>query len=346
MTALSGCAVTDLSTEMSPARVPDRHPIARYCIRRLLLGVATVFVISILVFGATSVLPGDAARAILGRNATPEALTEIRARLDLGRPAIQQYLDWLGGILHGDLGESASGNLSGSHGASVWALISRPLMNSLILAGLALAFVVPLGVVLGVAAARSGGGKLDRVLSLGAVAVIAVPEFVLGAVLVIVFASWLGWLPAVSLPPIGASPLQDPKILVLPLATLVAASLAQVMRMVRAGMLDALSAPYVEAARLYGLTDRRVNFQYALRNAIAPTIQVVALTAQWLIGGIIITEVVFAYPGLGQQLSQAVAVRDIPYVQSVALLIAAFYVLLNVAADVAVVVLVPKARPT
>lgn len=312
----------------------------------MLAGVVTLFVISVLIFIATTILPGDVARAILGRNATPDAVEEIRARLRLDRPPIEQYTDWLGGILRGDLGESASGTLTGSSGASVWDLIARPLANSLILAALALLALVPLGVVLGVAAARSNGGPIDRLLSFGSIAAIAVPEFVTAAVLIFLFAGWLGWLPAVSLPPIGASPLDDPAILILPLLTLLAASLAQVMRMVRAGMLDALSAPYVEVARLYGLSERRVELQYALRNALAPSIQVVALTAQWLIGGIIITETIFAYPGIGQQLGQAVAVRDVPFVQSVALLIASFYVFVNIAADIAVVLLVPRIRPS
>lgn len=323
-----------------------QHPLLRYISRRAIAGVFTLWVISVLIFAATSVLPGDVARAILGRNATPEAVEEIRVRLQLDRSPFERYSDWLGGILRGDLGESASGVLTGSTATSIWDLSARPLLNSLILAGLALIILVPLGVVLGVAAAKSDGGPLDRLLSIGSIAAVAVPEFVTAAALVLVFAGRLRWLPPVSLPPIGGTPLDDPKILILPLLTLMAAALAQVLRMVRAGMLDSLSTSYVEVAHLFGLSDRRIEYQYALRNALAPTVQVVALTAQWLIGGIIITETIFGYPGIGQQLAQAVAVRDIPFVQSIALLIATFYVLINIVADIAVILLVPRLRPS
>jgi peptide/nickel transport system permease protein len=301
-------------------------------------------VISVLIFVATAILPGDVATAVLGRNATPEAAAQVRERLDLERPAVQQYTDWLTGVLHGDLGESATGALSGTGGASVWELSSTPLLNSFVLALITLLIVVPLGLALGVAAARSNGGFVDRSISLTAIAAIAIPEFVIAAVLIAALAGGLRVLPAVSLIPIGGTPLSDPSILVLPVITLMAASLAQIMRMVRAGMLDTLSAPYVEAARLSGLSPRRIELQYALRNAVAPTIQVVALTAQWLIGGIIITETIFGYPGIGQELAQAVAVRDVPFVQSVALLIAAVYVFINILADILVVVAVPRLR--
>lgn len=300
-------------------------------------------VISALIFLATNVLPGDTARAILGRNATPEAVEELRDRLDLDRPKLEQYIDWLSGIATGDLGQSASGTLSGSD-RSVASAIAGPLANSLILATLTLIVLVPLGVGFGIAAARRRDGWFDRSLSAGAVATVAIPEFVTGAILVTVFAAWLGLLPAVSLVPIGGGAFSDPSILVLPLLTLVAASFAQLMRIVRGSMVDVLGSPYVEAARLNGVPERRVVFQYGFRNALAPTIQVTALLAQWLVGGIIITETVFSYPGIGQQLAQALAVRDIPYVQSVAMLIAGFYVFVNIVADIAVVCVVPRLR--
>ncbi len=320
------------------------HPLALYVVRRVALGLVTLLVISVLIFLATNVLPGDTARAILGRNATPEAVAELRVRLDLDRPRLEQYLDWVSGMVTGDLGRSAAGTLSGSDRSSVASLIAGPLANSLILGTLTLIVLVPLGIGFGIAAARRRDGWFDRSLSAASVAAVAIPEFVTGAILVTIFAAWLRLLPAVSLVPIGGGVFSDPTILVLPLLTLLAASFAQLMRIVRGSMLDVLDSPYVEVARLNGVPERRVVFQYGFRNALAPTIQVTALLAQWLVGGIIITETVFGYPGIGQQLAQAVAVRDIPYVQSVAMLIASFYVFVNIVADIAVVWVVPRLR--
>jgi peptide/nickel transport system permease protein len=172
----------------------------------------------------------------------------------------------------------------------------------------------------------------------------ALPEFVTGTILVLIFALHLEILPAVSFLPPGESPLQNPKILVLPVATLLAASLAQTMRMVRAGMVEALRSDYVEMARLNGYDERTVVLRHALRNALAPTVQVFALNIQWLVGGIVVTEYVFGYPGLGQALVNAVAARDIPYVQAAALLVAVVYLALNVVSDLLVVLLIPKLR--
>jgi peptide/nickel transport system permease protein len=175
-------------------------------------------------------------------------------------------------------------------------------------------------------------------------AAVSLPEFVTGSLLILVFAVWLHLLPAVSLVPSGSGVLDRPRILVLPVLTLLAASLAQTVRMVRAGMLDVLRADYVAMARLNGLPERQVVGRYALRNALAPTVQVIALNVQWLVGGIIVTEYVFGYPGIGQQLVEVVNARDIPFVQSVSLIIAAVYLGINIIADLLVVLLIPKLR--
>ena len=212
------------------------------------------------------------------------------------------------------------------------------------LALVTIALLVPIGVILGVLAATRAGRGLDHAVSIGSLTVVALPEFVTGAILVLVFAVWLDVLPGVSLVPVGESPLSNPSALVLPVATLLAASLAQTLRMVRAGMLDALRSDFVQMARLSGYPERRVVYRHALRNALAPTVQVIALNVQWLIGGIIVTEYVFSYPGIGQGLVQAVAIRDVPFVQAVALIIAAVYVTLNIVADIVVVLLIPKLR--
>jgi len=320
------------------------HPLVRLALRRLGAGLVTLFVVSVLIFLATEALPGDVAQAILGRNATPEAIAELRAQLGLDQPAVERFGDWLGGVLTGDFGQSAAGRTAGAAEAPIWDLIDTRLANTALLALVTVALLVPIGVILGVLAATRAGRGLDHAVSIGSLTVVALPEFVTGAILVLVFSVWLDILPGVSLVPVGDSPLSDPRILVLPVATLLAASLAQTLRMVRAGMLEALRSDFVQMARLAGYPERRVVYRHALRNALAPTVQVIALNVQWLIGGIIVTEYVFSYPGIGQGLVQAVAIRDVPFVQAVALIIAAVYVTLNIVADLVVVFLIPKLR--
>jgi peptide/nickel transport system permease protein len=318
--------------------VRRRHPLLFFVGRRLALAVLTLLVVSVLIFVGTQILPGDVANAILGRNATPQGLASLRHQLGLDRPASARYFSWLGGILHGDLGHSAAGDVP------VWSLISGRLANSAILAGITVAFLVPLSLLLGILAATRAGRAADHAISATSLALIAVPEFVTGTLLILVFAVAFSLLPAVSLVAQGANPLTHPTILVLPVATLLAASLAQTLRMVRAGMVDVLRSDYVEMARLDGFSERRVVLQWGLRNALAPAVQVIALNVQWLVGGIVVTEYLFGYPGLGQGLVQAVSSRDIPLVQAVTLLIAAFYLAVNIAADLLVVLMIPKLR--
>lgn len=314
------------------------HPILGFLGRRTLVALFTLFVISVLIFVGTQVLPGDAANAILGRNATPASLAALRHQLHLDEPLYAQYARWITGVLHGDLGRSASSQLP------ISSLIAEPAKNSAILAACAALLLIPLALVLGVFAASRAGRPTDHVISSGSLGMTALPEFVTGTILILVFALGLGVLPAVSLLAAGESPLQHPEILVLPVATLLAASIAQTLRMVRAGMVDVLGSEYVQMARLNGFRERDVVLRYALRNALAPTVQVFALNLQWLVGGIVVTEYVFGYPGLGQALVNAVNSRDIPLVQTVALMIAAVYLALNILADLLVVLLIPKLR--
>ncbi len=336
--------MTDVLLEPSPA-VPHRsRGVIRFLVLRIAAAVAVLFVVSILVFAGTEVLPGDAAQAILGRNATPESITQIRHQLGLNRPATTRYLDWLSHMVRGDLGISASQTLASGQEASIWPLTKDPLANSCILAGLTVLFLVPLGLGLGVFAATRAGKPVDHVITVSSLAAIALPEFVVGPILILIFAVWLNWLPGVSLVPSGTSVFSNPKILVLPVATLLAVSLAWTVRMVRAGMLDVLRSEYVVMARLNGLREGKVVRRYALRNALAPTIQVIALNIQWLIGGVVVTETVFGYPGIGQELVQVVASRDIPFVQAVCMILATFYLLINITADLLVVFVVPKLR--
>ncbi len=204
--------------------------------------------------------------------------------------------------------------------------------------------MIPLSLGLGVLAAVTRGGWVDHAISVGSLAAIALPEFVIGSLLIGVFFVGLDWLPPVAIVAPGASPLDDPTKLVLPIATLLLASLAAGIRMVRATMLEVLQTEYVQTARLNGVSERRVLWRYALRNALPTSVQILAQNLQWLIGGIIITESVFAYPGIGSTLVVAVRNRDLTLVMSVAMLIAIVYVLLNLVADLLVMLLVPKLR--
>jgi peptide/nickel transport system permease protein len=319
-------------------RLGSAHPVLGFLVRRALLALVTLFAISILIFAGTAVLPGDAANAILGRNATPDSLAALREQLHLNQSVVEQYWHWIAGVFHGDFG------LSAASGIPITTLIAEPAKNSAILAGCTALLLIPLALVLGVVAALRAGRGLDHTISLTSLAMTALPEFVTGTLLVLVFALTLDVLPAASFLQAGDSPLQEPAILVLPVATLLAASLAQSVRMVRAGMVEALRSDYVEMARLNGYEEREVVLRHALRNALAPSVQVIALNIQWLVGGIVVTEYVFGYPGLGQTLVNAVAARDIPFVQCITLLVAAVYLTLNVIADLLVVLMIPKLR--
>jgi peptide/nickel transport system permease protein len=311
--------------------------------RRILGAIVALIIASIVIFAALNVLPGNPASVILGRNATPAAERVLTQRMQLDRPATTRYFDWLGGFVHGDLGTSAVSLAQGQH-ESVWSQISGPLKNSAILAAIAALFMIPLSIGLGVIGPIFPGKPVDHAISIGSLAAIALPEFVTGSLLIGIFFVWLDWLPPVALVPPGGSPLDNPSELVLPVLTLLFASLAAGVRMVRAGMGEVLQTEYVQTARLNGVAERRVLWRYALRNALAPSVQVLAQNLQWLIGGIIITESVFAYPGIGTTLVNAVGNRDISVVESVAMLIAIVYVVLNLLADLIVMLLVPKLR--
>jgi peptide/nickel transport system permease protein len=319
------------------------HPLLRFTLRRVAAGLLTLLVVSALVFAGTEILPGDAAGAVLGRNATPDQLAELRAQMGLDRPAVERYLDWLGGLATGDLGNSAAGYAEGSQ-RPIWDEISGEIGNSLTLALVAALIMVPVALVLGVVSAVRAGRLTDHAISTSSLAIISLPEFIIGSLLILVFFSWLGWVSPVSLIAPGESPLAHPKQLVLPVLTLLGASLAASIRMVRAGMIDALRTDYVQMARLSGLRERTVIRRYALRNALAPSVQVFAQNIQYLVGGIIVVEYLFSYPGLGKELVDAVAIRDVREVQSVAIVIATVYITLNIVADLLVVLLVPKLR--
>jgi peptide/nickel transport system permease protein len=328
---------------VAPPSARRRHPLLRYTAMRILAGIGTLFVVSILVFVGTEMLPGDAASALLGKSASPTELAEMRELMGLDEPATQRYGEWLGGLLTGDLGNSAAGYALGGE-RPIWGEIDQKLSNTFVLAAVTTLLMIPLSLLLGTLAAIRAGRPVDHGISVGALALIALPEFVVGSLLIVVFFSWLDVLPPVALIPPGQSPLSEPKALVLPVLTLLGATLAGCTRMIRAGMVETLRSDYVQMARLNGLPERRVISRYALRNALAPAVQVFAQNIQYLVGGIIVVEYLFNYPGLGKEFVDAVAIRDVREVQSIAIVIAAIYIGVNIVADLLEVLLVPKLR--
>lgn len=315
------------------------HPMFALVGRRLALGILTLLMVSIVIFAATTVLPGNAAYAVLGQHATPERVKALEAQLNLDRSVVVQYWDWISGVLRGDLGESFS------NGDPVSLLVGPRIMNSLVLVLLAGLIGTLVGVGLGMLAAARRDGWLDNMLNVSALAVTALPEFVVAIGLVMLFASLaLHILPGTSFIPPGVSPWSDPSLLVLPVATLVIVIIPYIFRMMRGAMIEALESDYVEMARLKGASRRRVLLAHALPNSIAPTIQVIGLNLLYLAGGIVVVEYVFAYPGLGAGLVDAVSARDIPTIQFITLVLAAFYVFMNILTDVVALLASPRRR--
>jgi peptide/nickel transport system permease protein len=320
-------------------RIPFLHGIWGFVVRRVLLGLLTVFLVSVIVFAATQALPSDPARAILGRSATPDALKALRHQLHLGQPVVQQYTHWLGGVLTGDLGRSLAAD------QPVTTVIGKRVENSAFLMLLAALVSVPLSIALGSVAARRRDRPFDHAASIVLLALAALPEFVVGIALVVFFGTTVFHvLPAVSLIPPQDAPWQHLKELVLPTAALVLAVCPYIARITRASMVEVLESDYVEMARLKGVAERSVLWRHALPNAIAPAIQVIALNLAYLAGGIVVVEFVFGYPGIGGAFVDAVANRDLPVVQALALLIAVAYVALNLLADVATILVIPRLR--
>ena len=313
------------------------NPLLSYTGRRVLVGAGLILVVSTLVFVSTQAL-GDPARAILGRFATPEALAQLRLEIGLDKPILRQYADWLGGFLQGDLGNSIAS------GQPVSSILGPVLMNTLALTFAALLVIIPLALVLGIWSGVRSGSKVDHVVSTASLGAIALPEFVVGTLLALLVGVKLGLVPPVSLIPPGESPLRHPDLLVLPVATLTLAGLAYLVRMVRVGVLEVMESEYVQMARLNGVPERRVIWHHALRNALGTTVQVVAATVGWLLAGVAIVEVVFAYPGFGQTTVQAVSQKDIPVVQAAVLFVAVVYIVINIVADLTVILLNPKLR--
>lgn len=317
--------------------------LVRFTLRRLAVGLLTLFCVSVLVFAATQALPSDPARAILGRSATPASLAALRRELNLNRPVVTQYLDWIGGVVHGDLGRS----VADTSRTAVTQVIGRRVYNSAVLMLLAAVVSIPLAVVLGALCGVMRDRAFDHTSSLALLTIAAAPEFVVGVALIFLLGTTvLKVLPPVSIIDPGVPLLDQLNKLALPALTLVLAVTPYVARMVRASVIEVLESDYVEMARLKGLSPRYVLVRHVLPNAIIPTISVTALQFAYLAGGVVVVENVFGYPGIGSGLVQAVAGRDLPTIQALTLLIAAFYVVVNLIADVATILISPRLRTT
>ncbi|WP_243710690.1 ABC transporter permease [Actinomadura sp. KC216] len=319
----------------------ERSPHARWLwlVRRLLLGAAVVLLVSILVFFATQVLPGDAARAALGREATPDRVAALRAELGLDKPVVQQYFSWLGGILSGDPGQSLVTK------EQVSTLVGDRVLNSAVLVVISAAIVVPLSVLVGALTGRWRDRLADRAMLVVTLGLTALPEFIIALLLVILFAtSVFHLLPGTVLLAPGESPFGNIEQLVLPVVALVLGVLPYLARLVRGSVIDAYESEYVRTARLKGVPERVVLRRHVLPNALVPAIQGTALALAYLTGGILVIEQVFNYPGLGSALVDAVNNRDVPVIQLICLLFAACYVLFNLLGDVLTVYVTPRLR--
>ena len=306
--------------------------------RRLGLLALVMAIVSVLIFGIVQVLPGDVAVMILGTSATPADLTALRQRLGLDRPAALRYADWVSGAVRGEWGVSLL------YQVPVRPLVLERLRRSAALAALALVVAVPLAIGLGVLAALRRNGLFDQAVGLVTLVAVSLPEFIVGTVLILVLAFRFTVFPPSSLIDPGASPWSIAPKLILPVLTLVLAILAHMTRMTRASMLDVLEQPYIRAARLKGLRPRRVILRHALRNALLPTVGIVAINVGFLIGGIVVVETVFAYPGLGRLTFDAISSRDYPLMQGTFLVLTVMVVLMNALADLTYPMLDPRAR--
>jgi peptide/nickel transport system permease protein len=306
--------------------------------RRLALGIVTLLVVSVLIFASTQILPGDVATAILGQSATPETVAAIRRDLGLDRPAPVRYAEWLAGFVRGDLGRSLANN------QPIAGQIGQRLGNTLFLAGVAALIAVPLAVGLGVLAAIRRESWLDRAISIATLSTISVPEFFVGYVLIILLAVQFQVFPSLATITPGMGLLDALYVVALPALTLTLVVVAHMMRMTRAAVIGVLSAPYIEMARLKGLPERQIVLRHALPNAIGPIATVVALNLAYLVVGVVVVEVVFVYPGMGQYMVDAVTKRDVPAVQACTMVFAITYVLLNLTADLLGIVSNPRLR--
>lgn len=320
------------------------HPVTKTILERLGLGLATLFVVSIIIFSAIEMLPGDFGQAILGQAATQETVAAFRSELGLDQPAYLRYLQWVGGALQGDLGTSFSGrNASGiDRSRAVVDLIAPRLWNTLFLAGLTAVIAVPVALALGVSTALFRNSVYDRTVNTATLTTISFPEFFVAYILILLLASLYPVFPSLANVD-DSTPLAERAFrTALPALTLTLVIVAHMMRMTRAAIINLLASPYIQMARLSGASQTEVIIKHALPNAWAPIATVIAFNLAYLVVGVVVVEVVFVYPGVGQLMVDAVTSRDIPVVQGCALIFAITYILLNLIADIIGIITNPR----
>ena len=306
--------------------------------RRFVLAIITLFIISLIVFLGVEALPGDAATAYLGQSATPESLDALREEFGLYAPMHERYLTWLGGILQGDLGTSMVRRNPVSE------VIGNQLRNTVVLAMAAALVGIPLAIFLGVIAGLARDKWPDIFVSTSSIVGMTLPGFVTATILIYIFAIRLEWFPAITMVATDASVGELLPNIVLPIITLTFIMVAHILRMVRTNMIDVMTSDYVQMARLKGVPERRIVFRHALPNAMLPTINVVALTLAWLLGGVAVIETVFNYPGIGKLMVNAITDRDFPTIMAIAIVLAIVYITVNLAADLLTLGLNPRLR--
>ena len=312
--------------------------ISKLLAARMALSILTLVAVSAVVFTATLFLPGDPARAALGAKADPAAVEALRTEFGLDRPAIVQYVSWASGVVFGDFGRSIPS------GRPVWEMIEPKAINTVILTLSSLLLLIPLSFLLGITAALWRDRLPDHIITVPTIVLVALPEFVVGTVLIVVFAVSLHLFPPVSLIQGNRTLLSQSTLFILPVVTLLCTTLAQVVRMVRAVAIEVLAAEYVYMARLRGLGPLRVIVRHVFPNVVTPSIQTIALNAAWLAGGVVVTEAVFQLPGIGSAFADAVINRDMPTVLAVTLLITGTYVLINLTSEILIILLNPRLR--
>ncbi len=311
---------------------------SRFVLRRFLLIGITLLIVSLTIFIITEIVPGDIAQVILGQQATKESLSALRRQMGLDRPAHIRYLEWVWGALHGDLGDSLF------YGQPIGPLLVSRLRNSLFLAAFAFIVGVPISLFMGIIAGLAPRKLPDHIVTVVSLTALSIPEFASGTALMFIFGVWLQWLPASSIIEPDTNLFGAIRHLILPVITLSLAMMAHISRMTRSGLIDVMNTEYIRTARLKGLPYPIVVLKHALRNAILPTITVIAMYIGWLVGGLILVETVFAYPGIGRLLILSIDYRDIPLLQSTALLIASIRVGANFTADMLYAYLNPRIR--
>ncbi|MFZ1815792.1 MAG: ABC transporter permease [Rhizobiaceae bacterium] len=320
------------------------HPVLSTVLKRLGLGLATLFVVSAIIFSSISLLPGDFGQAVLGQAATKETVAAFRKELGLDKPAVVRYFSWVGDVLQGDLGTSFSGrNASGQdRSRAVIDLVTPRLKNTLFLAGVTAIIAVPLALFLGLTAALYRNSTYDRAVNAATLTTISTPEFFVAYILILLLASLWPVLPSLANVDENTGLAERLYRTALPALTLTLVIVAHMMRMTRAAIINLLASPYIEMAKLKGASQSQVILRHALPNAWAPIATVIAFNLAYLVVGVVVVEVVFVYPGIGQLMVDSVTSRDIPVVQACALIFAATYIILNLLADIIGIITNPR----